>query len=69
MGVALDNRLGIPTEEVGKRLRELNESLKACGMALTVESGVKVVFGKKEKARFLELTVALFERPLEESHG
>lgn len=69
MGVKLVNRLGIPMEEVGQRLKELNESLKAHGMALTVESGVKAVFGKEEKATFLELTVALFERPLEESHG
>ena len=53
------SRVGIPVEEVGKRIATLNKVLEENGMAIGVESSYNVNFsyGKENKVNSVTLTV------------
>ena len=56
----LNKTIGIPVEEVGKKIKELNEILKEHDMILKAENDVSVCFWKDEnKAVSLKLEVVL----------
>lgn len=54
-------RIGIPIEEVGDRLKALNESLEQSGMALKADTGVHIDCSRDKVALSLVLEVYLFE--------
>ena len=63
MGITLadlNKTIGIPVEEVGKRIKELNEILLEHNMALKAENDVGVCFWKDENTAIsLKLEVVL----------
>ena len=53
-------QIGIPVEEVGKKIKELNEILKEHGMVLKAENNVGICFWKDENTAIsLKLEVVL----------
>lgn len=53
-------QIGIPVEEVGKKIRELNEILKEHNMALKAQNDVGICFWKDENTAIsLKLEVVL----------
>ena len=59
--------IGIPIEEVGDRLKALNESLLQNGMTLKADTGVHIDCIRDKVALSLVLEVYLFEK--EEENG
>ena len=56
----LNKTIGIPVEEVGKKIKELNEILKEHGMILKAENDVGICFWKDENTAIsLKLEVVL----------
>ena len=53
--------IGIPIEEVGDRLKALNESLLQNGMTLKADTGVHIDCSRDKVALSLVLEVYLFE--------
>lgn len=65
--VNLNKTIGIPVEEVGKKLKELNEILKEHNMVLKAESDVGICFWKDENTAIsLKLEVVLLSANKEE---
>lgn len=65
-------QIGIPVEEVGKKIRELNEILKEHGMVLKAQNDVGICFWKDENTAIsLKLEVVLLsdDREKEEENG
>jgi hypothetical protein len=65
-------QIGIPVEEVGKKIKELNEILKEHGMVLKAENNVGICFWKDENtAVSLKLEVVLLSdnKEKEEKNG
>ena len=57
---SLDKTIGIPVEEVGKKIKELNEILKEHDMILKAENDVGICFWKDENTAIsLKLEVVL----------
>lgn len=54
--------VGIPLEEVGDRLKALNESLRQNGMALKADTGVHIDCSRDKVALGFVLEVAVFEK-------
>lgn len=61
--------IGIPLDEVGGRLKALNESLLKNGMALKADTGVHINCSRDEVALSLVLEVYLFEEKEEKENG
>ena len=59
--------IGIPLEEVGNRLKALNESLLQNGMALKADTGVHIDCSRDKVALGFVLEVVVFRK--EESEG
>lgn len=59
--------IGIPLEEVGDRLKALDESLKQNGMALKADTGVHIDCSRDRVALGFVLEVVVFEK--EEKNG
>ena len=60
-------KIGIPVEEVGKKIKELNEILQEHNMILKAESDVGICFWKDEHTAIsLKLEVILFNDDKEE---
>ena len=62
-------RIGIPIEEVGDRLRALNESLLQNNMVLKADTGVHIDCSRDKVALGFALEVVVFEREKEEENG
>lgn len=54
--------IGIPLEEVGDRLKALNESLRQNGMALKADTGVHIDCSRDSVALGFVLEVVVFEK-------
>lgn len=54
--------IGIPLEEVGDRLKALNESLKQNGMALKADTGVRIDCSRSKVALGFILEVVVFSK-------
>ena len=52
--------IGIPVEEVGPRLKKLNEAIKDCGMCIKADTDVNISFNRDQTALSLKLEVYLF---------
>ena len=50
-------QVGIPIEEVGKRVKELTEAIKKHDMDIGAESSININIGPKEEAISATLTV------------
>lgn len=59
--------IGIPLEEVGDRLKALDESLRQNGMALKADTGVHIDCSRDKIALGFALEVVVFEK--EEKNG
>ena len=58
--VDLNRTVGIPVEEVGKKIKKLNETLKEHNMILKAENDVGICFWKDENTAIsLKLEVVL----------
>lgn len=55
------NRIGIPIEKVGDRLKALHESLLQNGMALKADTGVHIDCSRDKVALGFVLEVAVFD--------
>ena len=62
-------RIGIPLEEVGDRLKALNESLLQNGMALKADTGAHIDCSRDKVALSLVLEVYLFEKEENKKNG
>lgn len=58
----LMSTIGIPLEEVGDRLKALDESLRQNGMALKADTGVHIDCSKDKTAIGFVLEVVIFEK-------
>ena len=54
------NTIGIPLDEVGDRLKALDESLKQNGMALKANTGVHIDCSRDKRATGFVLEVVVF---------
>lgn len=54
--------IGIPLEEVGDRLKALDESLRQNGMALKADTGVHIDCSRDKVALGFALEVVVFEK-------
>lgn len=61
--------IGIPIEEVGDRLKALNESLLQNGMTLKADTGVHIDCSRDRVALSLVLEVYLFEKEENKENG
>lgn len=59
-------QIGIPLTEVGERLKQLNEAVKANDMIIKADSDLKVEISRNETALSCTLTVYLFEKEKED---
>ena len=57
--------IGIPLSEVGERIRQLNEAIKANDMIIKAGSNLEVELSRNETALSCTLTVYLFEKEKE----
>lgn len=62
-------KIGIPIEEVGDRLKALNESLLQNGMTLKADTGVHIDCSRDKVALSLVLEVYLFEEEEGKENG
>lgn len=60
--MALMSTIGIPLEEVGDRLKALDESLRQNGMALKADTGVHIDCSRDKIALGFVLEVVVFEK-------
>lgn len=58
--------IGIPLEEVGDRLRALDESLRQNGMALKADTGVHIDCNRDKEALGFALEVVVFKKESED---
>ena len=56
------NTIGIPLEEVGDRLKALDESLRQNGMALKADTGVHIDCSRDKIVLGFALEVVVFEK-------
>ena len=61
------NTIGIPLEEVGDRLKALDESLKQNGMALKADTGICIDCSRDKLALGFVLNVVVFEKEEKEN--
>lgn len=61
--------IGIPIEEVGDRLKALDESLKQNNMALKADTGVHIACSRDKVALSFVLEVYLFEEEENKENG
>lgn len=61
--------IGVPLEEVGDRLKALDESLRQNGMALKADTGVHIDCSRDKTALGFVLEVVIFEKKEEEENG
>lgn len=62
-------RIGIPIDKVGERLKALHESLTENGMALKAETGVHIDCSRSEVALGFTLEVVVFDTEEEKENG
>lgn len=62
----LMSTIGIPLEEVGDRLKALNESLRQNGMALKADTGVHIDCSRDKIALGFVLEVVVFKKESED---
>lgn len=65
--MALMSTIGIPLDEVGNRLKALDESLKQNGMALKADTGVHIDCSRDKTAVGFVLEVVVFNKEAEET--
>lgn len=65
--MALMSTIGIPLEEVGDRLKALDESLRQNGMALKADTGVHIDCSRDKVALGFVLEVVLFKKEEKEN--
>lgn len=60
------NKLGVPFEQVGNRLKDLDKELNKHGIAILQESMATLIFGDPSKKVVTEMTlqVGIFEKPV-----
>jgi len=60
------NKMGIPFEKVGERLKVLDKELNKHGMAILQESMATLLFGDPSKKVVTEMTlqIGIFEKPV-----
>lgn len=56
------SKIGIPLEEVGDRLKALDESLKQNDMALKADTGVRIDCSRDKRAIEFVLEVVIFSK-------
>ena len=61
--------IGIPLEEVGDRLKALDESLRQNGMALKADTGVHIDCSRDKVALGFVLEVVLFKKKEGKENG
>lgn len=61
--------IGIPLEEVGDRLKALDESLRQNGMALKADTGVHIDCSRDKIALGFVLEVVLFNKEGDKENG
>lgn len=61
--------IGVPLEEVGDRLKALDESLRQNGMALKADTGVHIDCSRDKIALGFVLEVVIFEKKEEKENG
>lgn len=62
-------RIGIPLNEVGKRLEQLNEAIKGNNMALKTDSKIELECSRNETALAVQVTIYLFDEKEEEKEN
>lgn len=62
-------KIGIPLDEVGDRLKALDESLKQNGMALKADTGVHIDCSRDKTAVGFVLEVVVFDKGEEKGNG
>lgn len=62
MNKILKQSVGIPVEEVGKRLKELHDAIEVNGMAVAAENDVSISFMPDGKAISVQLKVYLLNK-------
>lgn len=62
-------RIGIPLNEVGKRLEQLNEAIKGNNMALKADSKIELECSRNETALAVQVTIYLFDEKEEEKEN
>ena len=62
----LMSTIGIPLEEVGDRLKALDESLRQNGMALKADTGVHIDCSRDKTALGFVLEVVVFKKESED---
>lgn len=60
-------KIGIPLDEVGDRLKALDESLKQNGMALKADTGVHIDCSRDKTALGFVLEVVVFKKEEKEN--
>lgn len=63
------NRIGIPIDKVGERLKALHDSLVENGMALKAETGVHIDCSRDEVALGFALEVVVFDTEEEKENA
>lgn len=61
MNKLIRQHVGIPVEEVGKKLKELHSAIEANGMAVAAEQDVSISLCPDGKAMSIQLKVYLFD--------
>ena len=61
--------IGVPLEEVGDRLKALDESLRQNGMALKADTGVHIDCSRDKIALGFVLEVVIFEKKESRENG
>lgn len=62
MALISTRKIGIPLEEVGDRLKALDESLRQNGMALKADTGVHIDCSRDKTALGFVLEVVVFKK-------
>ena len=67
MNKLIKQNVGIPIEEVGKKLKELHSAIEANGMAVAAEQDVSIGFCSDGKAMSVQLKVYLLSEKGEDN--
>lgn len=59
-------RIGIPLDMIGKRLKQLNEAIKGNNMLIKDVSKIELDWSREDTALSVQITVFLFEDEREE---
>lgn len=59
-------RIGIPLDMIGKRLKQLNEAIKGNNMLIKDVSKIEMDWSREDTALSVQITVFLFEDEREE---